>query len=157
VNLGKYSNAGVSFSFPRAWAVAEDDFDEFIRAITIEDENEGEGIYMIDIYKSEQAPSLEMYKSRQMESFLNSLPLGAEIVGTPQVTKIESKLGSDIEGIEVTFTISMPLVDNIHYISSYYKITSGGKTGLLSSQYPLENEFESRKGFEVIVGSFYAE
>jgi ubiquitin-protein ligase len=46
--MSQYQSNSVCFNFPETWEVVDDDGDNFIRAITIEDPNDG--FYSMDIY-----------------------------------------------------------------------------------------------------------
>ncbi|MEW6984532.1 hypothetical protein AAD001_17965 [Colwelliaceae bacterium 6471] len=148
-----YQHNGVCFEFPESWEVVDDDGDDIIRAITVECPNEG--YYSIDIYRSEQAPSIESYIERSLKYFTEELPFGFKIIDKP-TQSIEKVTLQDleIEGITLEFTVRTLFRQKVKYINSYFKVISGSKASLISGQYLEENSSESKAGFNKIVSSY---
>ena len=148
-----YQKHGVNFCVPENWATVEDDLDETIRAITIECPNDG--IYMIDIYNSYQAPSLENYIQKSMAHFKNELPLGSKIIDGPH-RNVEKCINQEVEtlGVRFDFIIRTLFRQQIQYLCSYFRVESENKVSFLSSQYTFENKASSQNGFDKIVSSY---
>ena len=148
-----YQHDGVCFEFPESWEVVDDDGDDIIRAITVECPNEG--YYSMDIYNSDQAPSIENYIERSLKYFAKELPFGFKIINEP-TQSIEKAISenSEIEGVKLEFTVRTLFRQKIKYINSYFRVNSGAKTSLISGQYLAEHSDESKAGFNKIVSSF---
>ncbi len=148
-----YQHNGVCFEFPESWEVVDDDGDDIIRAITVECPNEG--YYSMDIYQSEQAPSIENYIERSLKYFTKELPFGFKIIDKPtrSIEKLVSQ-NSEIEGVKLEFTVRTLFRQKIKYINSYFRVCSNTKTSLISGQYLAEHSSESKAGFDKIVSSY---
>lgn len=157
MHISKYSSNRVFFTFPDTWKVIEDDFDETIRAITLECPNGG--LYMIDIYNTEQAPTIESYISRQLGCFVKELPMGNKLIEGPfKEPEKAINRGIEILGVRLEFIVSTLLRNRIKYINRFYKVEQGVKTGLISSQFAIEeSEKPNEEGFEEILRNFYIE
>ncbi len=147
-----YQHNGVCFEFPESWKVVDDDHD-IIRAITVECPNEG--YYSMDIYNSEQAPSIENYIERSLKHFTKELPFGFKIIDEPtrSIEKLISR-NSKIEGVKLEFTVSTLFRQKVKYINRYFRVCSNTKTSLISGQYLVEHSSESEAGFDKIVSSY---
>ena len=148
-----YQHNGVCFNFPESWEVVDDDDDGIIRAITIECPNDG--YYSIDIYNLEHAPSTDSYIERSMKYFIKDLPFSFKVVGEP-IRKIEKTIyqNSEIEGVQLEFTVRAFFIQEIECINSYFRIKSGNKVSFISSQYPAEYMTDSRSGFDLILSNY---
>jgi hypothetical protein len=148
-----YQHNGVCFEFPESWEVVDDDGDDIIRAITVECPNEG--YYSMDIYNSEQAPSIDNYIERSLKYFTKELPFGFKIIEEPTRT-IEKLItsSSEIEGVKLEFTVRTLFFQKVNYINTYFRICSNSKTSLISGQYLAEHCHESKAGFDKIVASY---
>ncbi|MFT4941597.1 MAG: hypothetical protein ACI88A_004667 [Paraglaciecola sp.] len=151
--MSQYQSNSVCFNFPETWEVVDDDGDNFIRAITIEDPNDG--FYSMDIYNTEQAPTLEDYIERSMKHFTKELPFYCKIIEEPirEIEKSEHQ-NTELEGVQLTFTVRSFYFTKIAYVNSYFRVQSGNKISLISSQYPVENATEAKAGFSKILNSF---
>ncbi len=148
-----YQHNGVCFEFPESWEVVDDDGDDIIRAINVECPNEG--YYTMDIYNSEQAPSIENYIERSLKYFKKELPFGFKIIETPtqSIEKVTYQ-NSEIEGVKLEFTVRSLFLQKVKYINSYFRVNSGTKTSLISGQYLEEHSSESKVGFDKIISSY---
>ncbi|WP_441004609.1 hypothetical protein [Pseudocolwellia agarivorans] len=148
-----YQHNGVCFEFPESWEVVDDDGDDIIRAITVECPNEG--YYSMDIYNSEQAPSIDNYIERSLKYFTKELPFGFKIIDKPtrSVEKLISH-NSEFEGIKLEFTVRTLFRQKVKYINRYFRVSSNTKTSLISGQYLVEHSSESEAGFDKIVSSY---
>jgi len=153
--LSMYKHNGVCFESPETWEVVEDDGDAIIRAITVECPNNG--YYSIDIYNSNQAPSIDSYIESSMKHFIQELPFVCSLIGIPS-RKIEKATNQnvEIEGIQLKFTVRSFFFLKIEYINSYFRVISDKKTSLISSQYSSDVAIESGEGFNKILASYSA-
>jgi hypothetical protein len=148
-----YQHNGVCFEVPESWEVVGDDGDDIIRAITVECPNEG--YYSIDIYNSEQAPSIENYIERSLTYFTKELPIGFKIIDKP-IQSIEKFVSQnlEVEGVKLEFTVRTLFRQKVKYINSYFRVLSGVKTSLISGQYLAKYSNESQAGFNQILSSY---
>ncbi|ACJ30880.1 hypothetical protein swp_4225 [Shewanella piezotolerans WP3] len=148
-----YQHNGVCFEYPDSWEVIDDDNDDLIRAITIECPNEG--YYTIDIYNSEQAPSIENYIERSLKYFIKELPFGFKMLSEPsQDVERTIHQKSEIEGLKLEFIIRTLFRHKIKYINSYFRVQSGSKISHISGQFLAEHEVDSVAGFNKIIASY---
>ncbi len=148
-----YQHNGVYFEFPESWEIIDDDGDDIVRAISVECPNEG--YYSMDIYNSEQAPSLENYIEHSLKYFNKELPFGFKIIN--ESTKhIEKAIyhASEIEGLQLEFTVRTLFRKKINYICRYFRVNSGRKVSLISGQYLAVHAIESKAGLNEILASY---
>ena len=147
-----YSCKGIQFTIPDDWKVVEDDLDEVIRAITI-DASPG-GYCMIDLYRSDQAPSLDGYIEGQLVHYKKALPGRLRMVGEPLKAPEQTvRRGQDIEGVRVRLDIRGILARHPD-LNSFFRIELGEHTGMFSLRCP-EGEFETlRPKFHALIETF---
>lgn len=150
-----YSEKGVAFSVPKGWKVVEDDFDEVIRAISLECPNGG--YYMIDVYKREQAPYIDKYIDRQFDYFVSELPFGFKIVDGPvRTTEKSLHKGEEVLGVRIAFKVRTLLWQQIEYINCFYRIETGARASMISCHCTSELHSNSRREFAELLENYCA-
>jgi hypothetical protein len=151
--MSEYQHNSVCFNFPETWEVVEDDGDNTLRVITIEDPSDG--YYSMDIYNPEQAPTLEKHVERAMQHTIKELPFYCRIFGKP-IQGIEKAIhqSTEIEGVQVKFSVKAFFLFEKEYVNRYFRLNSGSKISLFSSQCAIENAAESKAGLSEILTSF---
>lgn len=144
--MSSYSQKGLQFHYPEEWQVMEDDFDEVIRAITVE--TPLEGLCMLDLYRTEQAPPLDSYIENQIQHFEETLPFGFKIVeGPTNSSEKASHQGREITGVTVKSTIRTLFRQRIPDVNSFYRIALGDYVGMCSLRCSGDAFSELRPGF----------
>ena len=149
----RYSQRDVEFVVPDGWIVSEDDFDEVIRAITLGPEGE----CMVDLYKSEQAPTLEAYVENQTRHYLNALPRDFQIVAEPLRSAVVARhRGLQVEGVKLQFAIRSK-TSRIEYgdVNCFYRLDGGRYTAMCSLRCSDDEYAALRAGFEEFLESFH--
>lgn len=149
----RYSQRDVEFVVPDGWIVSEDDFDEVIRAITLGPEGE----CMVDLYKSEQAPTLEAYVENQTKHFLKALPRNLQIVDGPQrSTEVARHGGLRVEGVKLQFAIRSKTSRNeCGDMNCFYRLDFGRYTAMCSLRCSDDEYAALRAGFVEFLESFH--
>lgn len=151
----RYSQGGVGFVVPDGWAVSEDDLDDVIRAITLGPDGE----CMVDIYKSEQAPTLEAYVENQIKHYLNALPREFQVIAGPSHS-LEAARHCDrnVEGVRVQFVFRSRTSRIEHGdINSFYRLEVGRFTAMCSLRCSDDEYSALRPGFDKFLESFDVE
>ncbi|HXJ17787.1 MAG TPA: hypothetical protein VNM68_11415 [Candidatus Polarisedimenticolia bacterium] len=144
------------FIVPNDWNVVEDDLNEVIRAITLE--TPLDGFCMLDLYKLEQAPTLDGYIDNQMECFLEALPFGFRMVDGPNKSRERARHeGREVFGVTVKSIIRSLFLRRHSDANSFFRIESDGYVGMCSLRCSGDSFLALRPGFLQLLESFRAE
>ena len=151
----QYDKKNIQLEYPDTWSLTEDDFDETIRAITIECPNEG--IYTIDIYHKEQAPSLNSYMNRSNKYFEKELPIGSKVLHWSKPISIKAlNQGHEILGKSIEFSCKSFFFMKSKYTALYFCIESQKMISMCCAQFSNDCISESTEGFKMLLNSYKA-
>ncbi|XPF95259.1 hypothetical protein ACM9HF_04395 [Colwellia sp. RE-S-Sl-9] len=153
--MGKfeYANHGLKFNLPEKWQVVDDDIEEPIRAVTIECDESGS--CWSDIYQAHQAPEISQYINKQVQHFVNELPDGYEVDGEIKTERLNIKHShNEYQGFLLMFNVSIPSGESIGYENMYFKLNTGEKVSMLSSQYTEDERSPILDGIKIILESY---
>lgn len=145
-----YEKQNIRFSHPGNWDVTEDVTQVDIRYLFVE--SPGDAIFIAQIYKKEDAVSLNEYAKWFSEQSKQETPFG-DIGGNSFSQVSKQMLSGTHAGIKETFAIEL-LGETVPHVREYYSVETDTKVAFLISQTATEDLAKVEPGFDLIYGSF---
>ena len=151
VEIKKYHNNGVSFSYPANWKVSSDVDTGALRYIFVE--SPGNGIFIVQVYPARSNLSLAEYAKGFANKAKNS---------SRKIQRISLKFskvtgpGNLGEGVKEDFTIGY-LGKVLAHVCYYYQVNRSNKTAYLISQSANEDLPKVQNGFKLLQSTFILE
>ncbi|TLU61085.1 hypothetical protein FE810_15545 [Thalassotalea litorea] len=144
--MKKFNKNKISFEYPESWNIADEEWDDDISALTFED---GEGIFMIDIYHSTNGPELENYAIKHYQCFKQELPFLSKVISGPTYERIDS-------GIMLEFTTKTYLILKSDYLNPVFKVQCENSVSYISGQFEKRDGLNKVDHLRKVVGSYSA-
>ena len=148
--MNRFDKNAIRFQYPTDWSLVEEEWDEEISALTFED---GDGIYMIDIYHSKVGPDIQDYAKRHYQCFVQELPLFSKVVSGPSYTNVNEH---GVSGLVLEYIIKTSLIFKAKYVNPIYRLQGSNCVSFISGQYSKADSVRSGDSLNQVIGSFSA-
>ena len=145
-----YQKAGIQFSYPGNWRVAEDQTSADVRYIIVE--TPGDAIFIVQIYSRKDAVELKEYAQWASDQAKKQMSAGERTPG--EFLAIEKQIDKVIlKGIKENFSIKL-FNEEVPHRSEYYKVDGEQKVAYLISQTAIEDLSKVQGGFDLLLHTF---
>ena len=148
-----YNKQGVNFVYPATLELIEENFGDEITSIVFESIDSD--VFIVDVYKTLNTPSLHKYLKNHLDSFLNELPIGFKLFGDIQEgTEKRLCLYGEILANKLEFTIKTILRYKVSYVYLACMYEHQTSAVILSAQLTKENYQQGSQLFDSLLLSF---
>jgi hypothetical protein len=145
-----YERQQIRFSYPGNWDVTEDATEDIVRYLFVE--TPGDAIFIAQIYKKEDAVTLNEYAKWFSEQSKQETPFG-DIGGNSFSQTNKKMLSGTHAGIKETFAIKL-FGETVPHVREYYSVETDTKVAFLISQTATEDLAKVEPGFDLIYSTF---